>query len=204
MSDVELIPGLAVSRETVETLTAIQAMVAKWNPAINLVSKSTLSMAWSRHILDSVQLFKGHSFSHWADLGSGGGFPGLVIATLAKEFTPVARVTLVEVDQRKATFLREAVRSFSLVADVKAERIEILEPLGADIVSARALAPLTVLCGYAQRHLAPSGVAILPKGAGWRDEVAEARKQWSFGLETSPSSTDPASVVLTVKEIQHV
>lgn len=204
MMSVELIPGLDVSRETEARLRALEHLLAKWNPTINLVAKSTVASAWDRHILDSAQLFAVGPFDIWADLGSGGGFPGLVIAALAAEKHPSAKIVLVEIDQRKATFLREAARQLGIEVTVKVERIEELDPLGADVVSARALAPLTDLCAFAVRHLAKGGVAVFPKGAGWRDEVKAAKEGWSFDLNQVPSLTDPASVVLLVKEIKHV
>ncbi len=204
MNSVDLIPGLAVSRETEAKLRALEQMLAKWNPAINLVAKSTVASAWSRHILDSAQLFMNRPFSTWADLGSGGGFPGLVIAAIAAEKQPAATIILVEVDQRKAAFLREAARQLGLSVTVKVERIEALEPLDADVLSARALAPFKDLCAFADRHLVSGGVAVFPKGAGWRAEVEAAQGAWSFVLDAVPSQTDAASVVLLVKEIKHV
>lgn len=196
--------SLDVSRETHERLRQLEALLAKWNPAINLVARSTLAQTWRRHIVDSAQLYDLAPFRHWVDLGSGGGFPGLVIAVMAAEKAPEARVTLVEADLRKATFLRQAAQSLGLAVQVHAERIEEIPALGADVLSARALAPLTLLCGFAQRHLAEAGVAIFPKGANWKAEVAEARKSWCFDLVERPSVTDPSAVVLVMKAFAHV
>lgn len=195
---------LIVSRETIEKLEALAAKLAKWTPAINLVAKSTVGSAWERHIVDSAQLYRTGPFRIWGDLGSGGGFPGLVVAVLAAELSPESRVILVEADQRKATFLREAIRQLHLSAIVHAERIEKVLPLGVDVLSARALAPLATLCTYADRHLAPDGTAIFPKGSAWRSEVEEARKYWNFDLAVEPSETDPSAVVLQLKAIRHV
>lgn len=194
-----------VSRETEDQLRRFEGLVRKWNPAINLVSKASLDDLWTRHILDSAQLYtltKPHG--HWLDLGSGGGFPGLVIAILAKGAGDELRLTLVESDQRKATFLREVTRELSLPVTVRTDRIEHCPPQSADILSARALAPLTTLLGYAARHLAPNGTAIFPKGASWQQEVEAARKDWHFDLHTSPSATDLDGAVLIVKAISHV
>lgn len=197
-------PDLHVSRETEDKLRRLVALLAKWNPAINLVSRSTINAVWDRHILDSAQLYPLKPFRNWVDLGSGGGFPGVVVAVIAAELNPDAQFTLVEVDQRKATFLREAARDLAITVQVVTERIEAVAPLNADILSARALAPLDGLCGYASRHLARNGEALFPKGAGWRSEVEEARKNWTFALDVIPSRTDPQAVVLKVKEIAHV
>lgn len=202
---IELCEGLTVSRETEERLRQLQALLAKWNPSINLVSRNTLAEAWSRHILDSAQLFMVAGPSRtWVDLGSGGGFPGLVIAALMAEKRPGSQVILVESDQRKATFLREAARQIGVSVVVRAERIETLDPLYADTLSARALASLDRLCGFAAPHLAPEGVALFPKGQNWQSEVAEARKSWKFEMDVRPSLVDPVSVVLVMKAISHV
>lgn len=201
------VAGLDVSRETIERLRALTALLLKWNPAINLVARSTLPMAWDRHILDSAQLYRlaPARVAHWADLGSGGGFPGLVIAALAAELDPARRITLVDSDQRKCTFLRQAARELGLTnVHVRSERIDSTEPLGADVLSARALAPLSDLCAFALRHLAPSGLALFPKGANHAEEQAQAGRDWRFRLSVFPSDTDPAAVVLALEAIEHV
>jgi len=199
--------GVDVSRETLERLTTLQRLLTKWNPAINLVAKSTMAEAWDRHILDSAQLFRvaPANVTHWADLGSGGGFPGLVIAALSAEQDPARRVTLVEADQRKSTFLRQAARELALSnVTVLSDRIEKLPPLQADVLSARALAALPALCDFAVRHMAADGLALFPKGAQYRDELAAASRDWRFDVTTYPSETDPSAVVLAMKAIQHV
>ena len=194
-----------VSRETSERLDRYAALLTRWNAKINLVSRASLAELWSRHIIDSAQLFalRPERAGHWADLGSGGGFPGLVIAILAAEAAPELRVTLVESDQRKAAFLATAARELDLRADVRAERIETLPPLGADVLSARALAPLDTLLGYAARHLAPAGRALFPKGARAAEEIAEARRHWRFDLIRHPSKTAPDSSILEIGAIAH-
>lgn len=201
---VDLLEGLRVSRETLEKLKLLESLLTKWNRSINLVARSTIADVWSRHILDSAQLFQLGAFRHWADLGAGAGFPGLVVSVLAAEKVPEARITLVEIDQRKATFLREASRMLGVPVNVVTERIEVLAPLSADVISARALASLSDLLGYAARHMTRDGRAVFPKGAGWRQEIDDARKRWSFDFEQRPSVTDPAAVILTVKAIEHV
>lgn len=198
--------ALDVSRETIARLENFLSLVAKWNPAINLVARSTLENAWARHIQDSAQLYAlmPPGTRHWADLGSGGGFPGLVIAILALERDPELRVTLVEADQRKSAFLRQASHTMALGATVIAERIESLAPLGADLLSARALAPLTALCGFTQQHRTSAGVSLFPKGANHALEVAAARTSWQMDLESVPSATDAEAVILKLKGLSHV
>lgn len=190
-----------VSRETIRLLERLEALLKKWNPAINLVSPRTLAEIWTRHFLDSAQILQSvaQAPQHWADLGSGGGFPGLVVGVLAKEQFPDMQLTLVESDKRKAAFLLNAVRDLGLSAVVADRRIESLDPLKADVLSARALAPLETLLSYAERHLSPTGIALFPKGNRWREEVAQAQQTWSFEVEPKPSATDPESVVLKIK-----
>ena len=200
-----LLPDLIVSRETIARLQALTDMLSKWNKAVNLVSKTTIEQAWHRHILDSAQIFQyGRGASHWADIGSGGGFPGLVVAILADELAPNMRVTLVESDQRKAAFLRTTANALGLKTFVLTDRAEAISSLSADILSARALAPLSVLCGIAKRHLADGGAGVFLKGKTSAAEVVEAKKDWQFDYDTHPSATDPLAVILVLKGIAHV
>lgn len=193
-----------VSRETLERMNVYAGLLRRWNSKINLVSKNSLQDLWDRHIMDSVQLYdlRPEHSRRWVDLGSGGGFPGAVIAILAKEDAPELSVTLVESDQRKAAFLRTVSRETGAHFDVLAARIEDLDPLHADILSARALAPLATLLGYGKRHLAEGGVAIFPKGANASQEVDVALETWRFDCQTYQSQTDKDAVVLKIGEIE--
>lgn len=197
---------LDVSRETLDRLNRFEALLGKWNPAINLVSRSTIPQAWDRHIVDSAQLFDlaPKESETWLDLGSGGGFPGLVIAALAADLRPSLRVTLVESDQRKATFLRHAATEMRISPTILSARIESIPPQASSIVSARALAPLSTLLTFLERHMSPSGIALFPKGANWQEEVEAARKEWHFDLDTRPSLTASEAVILSVKAVSHV
>jgi 16S rRNA (guanine527-N7)-methyltransferase len=200
------VPGwLDVSRETVEKLVVFQKLVEKWNPAINLISKSKISDLWERHILDSAQLirFCPANRTHWCDLGSGGGFPGIVIAILAEARFPDLRLTMVESDRRKSVFLGQAVRELSLTARVEALRIEAIPPLKSQVVSARALASLKDLLPLVQRHTAADGLAILPKGMNAQQEIADAREDWSFEVEEHKSLTSHEATILILKDIVH-
>lgn len=195
-----------VSRETLDRLRRLTELLAKWNPAINLVAKSTVDQAWDRHILDSAQIFAlaPPSAPSWVDMGSGGGFPGLVVACLAADLRPHMTVTLIESDQRKATFLRQAAHDLGLTTRIIPQRIETCEPQDAGVLSARALAALPVLLGFARRHLSTDGIALFPKGASWREEVEQARKDWQFTLTAHTSATDPQGAILAVKAVSHV
>ena len=202
--EVEVPAWLNVSRETLERLIAYCALVEKWNPAINLISKSGISEIWDRHVIDSAQLIRQvpAEAGLWCDLGSGGGFPGIVLAILAKELQPETRMILVEADRRKSVFLSEASRLLDIAVSVKTQRIEDLEPQNVDVLTARALAPLSTLCGYAYRHLKPQGVAIFAKGAAAAREIEDAQKLWRFNCDAMQSHTDPESLVLAVRGIQ--
>lgn len=194
---------LGVSRETYAVLKSLEALVLRWNKTINLVSKSSADDIWSRHILDSAQLFGLSSLmaAHWVDMGSGGGFPGLVIAVIARELSPSMRVTLIESDARKATFLREARRALGLSSEVILGRIETTPPLGGNVVSARALTSLSGLLGLAERHLRPDGVAMFPKGARRDEEIAEAKAIWDYDSESVPSMSDTNAAILLIRNI---
>jgi 16S rRNA (guanine527-N7)-methyltransferase len=194
--------GSSVSRETYDRLRAFEGLVHRWTPVINLVSKSTLPTLWDRHIVDSAQLFwKAPAVSHWADLGSGGGFPGIVVAILAQERGIPMRMTLVESDLRKATFLRQAAQGLDLPVVVLSKRIDQLPPLEADVLSARALAPLPELLGFASRHLREDGLAIFPKGSRHAEEVAAARKAWTFDVDSQQSLSEPGAAILMIRNI---
>lgn len=203
MSEAEFLEKRSVSRETLERLRLYDALLRKWNPAINLVAKSTLDHVWRRHFLDSAQLFDlaGPSWRHWADLGSGGGFPGLVVAILAADEMPQVRVSLVESDHRKAAFLSAVIRETGIAATVVAERIEMAAPQNTDIVSARALAPLDRLLTFAERHMAAKGIALLPKGAAHAAELRQALDSWRFSYHATNSETDPDAVIYLIKDI---
>lgn len=188
-----------VSRETRARLDTYADLLVRWNDRINLVSRSTLPDLWNRHIADSAQL-AGRAPPgplRWADFGSGAGFPGLVVAILR----PEVEMILVESDRRKCAFLGTVARETDTSVDIRSARVDDIPPLAAKVVSARALAPLDVLLGYAHRHLAPEGLALFLKGATCEAEIFKALETWSFRCERTPSVTDPAAVILKLSEI---
>ena len=194
-----------VSRETMKRLVLFHGLLVKWNARINLVSRSSLNDFWVRHVADSVQVFRlAPSARTWADLGSGGGFPGLIAAILAKLERPDLNVTLIESDQRKSAFLRTVIRETGVSCNVIPERIEKAERQAADIVSARALADLTELLAYSERHLAAGGTALFPKGVTWQKELEIARTQWSFDVEVIESQTMPGAAILKIEGASRV
>ena len=206
MTHINLLPGLNVSRETFLRLKEYEKLLFKWNAKINLVSKSTLDNFWNRHVLDSAQFLSsvGEKAGKWVDLGSGGGLPGLVVAILSDEIEPVNKLFLVEADARKAVFLKTVCRELGLKVEVYNNRIEELPPISANIVSARALAPLKTLCLYAKNHLEKDGVAVFAKGENWKAELVEAQKKWIFSYEAVKSTLHEGSVVLVLRGIKSV
>ena len=198
--------GLDVSRETVDRLVAFSTLLEKWTRKINLISPASVPDIWNRHILDSTQIFNlvDSKSGLWADLGSGGGLPGAVVAILAAEKAPALKVVCVESDQRKAAFLGVVSRETQVPFRVISERVENLQPLGANVLSARALAPLDGLLSFASRHLAEGGVALFQKGARHEKERVDAEKNWRFDCQTITSCTDPAAVIFKIGAPQRV
>jgi len=195
-----------VSRETLDRLRAFEALVLKWTRKINLVSRNDAAHLWRRHIVDSAQLWplRIPGARHWVDLGAGGGFPGVVLAILASETPDPPRFTLIESDMRKAAFLMTAARELDCPITVLTGRIESAPPQQADLVSARALAPLETLLGWAERHLRAGGTCLFPKGRSWQDELSDARRNWRLDHEIIPSITNPDSVVLKIEGFSRV
>lgn len=195
--------GLSVSRETIDLLHDLEARARHWNAKINLFSRSTTDDIWARHIVDSAQivLHLDEWPRTWADLGSGGGFPALVVAAIATELSPETHVTMIESDQRKCAFLRQTSQALGLAATVIARRIEEASPQGAHVVSARALAPLDRLLPLVHRHLDPEGTALLMKGQRWEDELRALCDDWRFQLDVHRSITHPDAAILAVKDL---
>ena len=189
-----------VSRETAERLEIFVELLLKW-PA-NLISASTIPVIWTRHIADSLQLLDlAPDARIWVDLGSGGGFPGLVIACALAE-TPGVIVHLVESNGKKAAFLREAIRLTGAPAEVHAVRIEkFVETFDGhvDVVTARALAPLKLLLNQCVRLLNRGALGLFPKGQDAAVELTEATKCWSISPTLVPSRTDPKARIVVVR-----
>ena len=195
-----------VSRETQLRLERYAETLRKWNPKINLVSKSTLDDLWERHFEDSLQLVS-HikpDTGHLVDMGSGGGFPGLVVGLVAAETGNPSRTTLIESDQRKSAFLRTVLRETESKATILTERIEEAPPQNAEVLTARALADLSKLLSFSERHLAANGTALFLKGKNWREEIKTAQETWHFQWNAVESKTNPEAVLLEIGEISRV
>ena len=192
-----------VSRETISLLKRLGLLVEKWNKSINLISKKTVPEIWNRHILDSAQIFYANkkSFKKWLDMGSGAGFPGLVVAILAQEKNIGSETVLVESDKRKCVFLSTVKRELNLNLSTINSRIESCERQQADVISARALADLPSLLDLSFNHLSDDGTLIFSKGKSWKEELVAAEKTWNFRWEAVTSITDAKSVVLKIGEL---
>jgi 16S rRNA (guanine527-N7)-methyltransferase len=190
--------GIDVSRETLQRLSRYLDLLRRWQGAINLVGASTLADPWRRHLLDCAQIAPHLPRTAGAvlDLGSGAGLPGLVLALLG-----APGVQLVESDQRKAQFLREAARTTGAEVVVHAVRIEQVQGVAADVVTARALAPLPRLLELAAPVLAPHGVCLFLKGETALDELTAARQNWHMHSEIVPSRSGSRGVLLKLEGV---
>ncbi len=199
-----LLNQLNVSRETMDNLQTLVSLLKKWNKTINLVGKSTIEQIWARHILDSAQMWqhRPHNLETWVDLGSGGGFPGLVVAILAKADASSAVFHLIESDARKCAFLRNVSRETSINTKIHVCRIESAESISADVVSARALASVDVLFDYSQKFLSKNAYCLFLKGQSCATEVENARDSWQFQSETTKSLSDSHGAILKAWNIK--
>jgi 16S rRNA (guanine527-N7)-methyltransferase len=193
-----------VSHETMARLDRFADLLTIWQNRINLIAPSTIPTLWTRHIADSLQLLMlVEAPKLWIDLGSGGGFPGMIIAcSLAEQ--PGAMVHLVESNQKKAAFLREAARITGAPAKVHAVRIEdfVAEFSGqADVISARAVAPLEKLLAEAYPLLKSGAKGLFPKGQDVDAELTEASKYWTFDAELVPSLTNPDGQIVVIRTL---
>ncbi|WP_425374539.1 16S rRNA (guanine(527)-N(7))-methyltransferase RsmG [Mesorhizobium waimense] len=183
---------------------AFEQLFLKWNRSINLAAPSTLDDVWGRHILDSAQLGRIEpQAKRWVDLGSGGGFPGLVVAFLLVE-RDGASIDLVESNRKKASFLQAVIGQFGLPARVIARRIDDSYPLvsAPEIVTARALASLPDLLDLSASWLTKGARALFHKGRDYRAEVEESTHRWAFDLVEHPSMTDPHGVILELSNLR--
>ncbi len=189
-----------VSRETQERLRTYRELLEKWNRKINLVARGNTTEFWERHFVDSAQLIAltPKNTRRWLDLGSGGGFPGMVVAAIMAEKMPDLYVTCVESDRRKSVFLTTVAREMGIEATVLCRRIEELPNQNADVVSARALAALPQLLTWSKSHLSDGGCCLFLKGAGYKAELEEAYKVFDFQLDAIKSQTNDNARILKI------
>jgi 16S rRNA (guanine527-N7)-methyltransferase len=192
-----------VSRETGERLATYVDLLARWRQTTNLIAESTFPFVWTRHVADSAQLVAlAPEARRWIDMGSGAGFPGLVIA-IQLAGAPGALVHLIESDQRKCAFLREAVRATGAAATIHPARVEAIDAasLGAvDAVTARAFAPLPLTLKLARRWIERGAVGVFPRGESARDQVAALPEAPLYAIELIPSLIDARSAILRVRK----
>lgn len=220
--------AFGVSRETLDRLKTYDSLLKTWQRTINLVAPSTLEDVWHRHFADSAQLLAFGGVSResgsfgptdtvqtgeeraagprdWLDLGSGGGFPGLVLAILLAERDPQARMTLVESDSRKAAFLGEVARKTGVAVEIRSERSEKFATQAKsqirDVITARALAPLPKLLGLVLPYFSPQTVAVFPKGRDAAAELAQAAEVFSFDAVAEPSLTDDEARIVILRNL---
>lgn len=195
-----------VSRETFESLESFETLFRKWSSAINLASPATLPDLWERHILDSAQLFSlAPNACKWLDLGSGGGFPGAVLAILLKDRAD-SSIDLVESNGKKAAFLRTAIAQAGAPARVHAQRIEAMRGRveTPEIVTARALAPLRDLFSLTEPWLSVGATALFQKGRDYRREIEESRDAWAYDLIEHPSAIGEGSIILQISNLRRI
>jgi len=190
-----------VSRETLDRLQAYADLLERWALRVNLVSRASLADLWRRHMLDSAQLrpLLPSTCRRLVDLGSGAGFPGLVLAILG-----VTGVELVEATARKCAFLREVARLTDTVVTIRQARVETLDANPADVITARGFAPVSRLFPLAFPLVNDNTLFLLPKGACVDEELTTARETWTMTLRRIPSASDPSGVVLHIQGLKRV
>jgi len=196
-----------ISRETLDRLKTYAQLLVRWQKAINLVAPSTLSDFWHRHFADSAQLwrYRPPEARVWLDIGSGAGFPGLVLAILGAEAGATHHI-LIESDSRKAAFLREVGRETGITVDILGMRIEnpqtCAKVSAVDCITARALAPLPRLLEMSAPYFSPSTLGLFLKGRDVAVEIEQAAESWRFAYELKPSVTDRDARVVLLKALK--
>jgi 16S rRNA (guanine527-N7)-methyltransferase len=194
----EFAAAAGVSRETLDKLVLYGELLKKWQNSVNLVGKATLDDLWRRHMLDSAQLFPliPPACRRLLDMGSGAGFPGMVLAIMGAR-----GVELVESDQKKALFLREAARATGTEVTVHGCRIEDMAPEPADVVTARALAPLDRLLPWVAPFMGPQSIGLFPKGVDVERELAAASRHWHMWYTCRTSLSDSRATILIINRL---
>ena len=203
MKKYEFVKSLNVSRETLNSFYEYKTLLSKWNEKINLVSKNTLVDIWERHFLDSGQIIKHVEASgkRWVDVGSGAGFPGLVVALLLRDRKIDCNLVLVEKNPKKGFFLNEVIRKLNLSVEVINDNIDTLEPLNADILTTRAFSELNNLIEIAFRHRKKEGICLFLKGENYRIELDKTLNYWFFDYDIVGSLSSSSGKIIIVKKI---
>jgi 16S rRNA (guanine527-N7)-methyltransferase len=202
----EFASAIGVSRETLARFKLYASLLNDWSQRHNLVSQASLADLWRRHFFDSAQLtgLMPETATSLVDLGSGAGFPGVVLAEMLRERAGF-RTVLYESTGKKADFLRTAAERMKIPGvEVRQGRIESSTPEQFDVVAARACAPLDRLLGYAHRFWGPRSTGLFLKGQNVEGELTEARKSWRMELRRHPSRSDASGVILEIRELHRV
>jgi 16S rRNA (guanine527-N7)-methyltransferase len=194
-----------VSHETILRLQVYRDMLVLWNEKFNLISASTIPQIWTRHFSDSAQLmrFIPDNATTVADMGAGAGFPGLMLAILAKGTDRKLHIHEIEATNKKADFLKAVVDELNLPVTIRRDRIEDIRDLKVDVVTARALKALPELLVYANYLAHKDTICIFPKGRAAAEELTAARKYWTFGLDTHPSLSDESGSILVLNSLRY-
>lgn len=195
----DFVHSFNVSQETIHNLSTYEDLLIEWNQKFNLIAASTVPQIWTRHFADSAQLAKfiPPQAKSLADMGSGAGFPGLVLAIMR----PDLEVIVIEATGKKADFLQTVVDKLKLNVKVRRERVEAIKDLRADVVTARAMTALPDLLKYASQLVHKDTVCIFPKGKNAAEELTQAQKYWTFDVVTHPSQSDDSGTVLVLKKL---
>ena len=198
MTPEDVAAACGLSDDSLEKLRLYAALLLKWQKKINLIGPSTIVDVWQRHFFDSAQVFSllPPQTRTLVDLGSGAGFPGLVLALLG-----VPDVHLIESDSRKAAFLRETARQIETPVTIHTQRIEAVPPFAADVVTARALAPLNTFLAWAAPFCREQGQCLFLKGKKCDEELILAAKEWKMQTEKIVSRSDPSGVIIRIKGV---
>lgn len=193
-----LMRDLLATSESLEKLKIYADLLQKWQHKINLVGPSTIPFLWIRHFVDSAQLaiYMPKSSGTIVDIGSGAGFPGMVLALLTGK-----RAHLIDSDTRKSLFLREVKRETGANVEIHSRRIEEIQPLGADVLTSRALARLDILLDLGQRHIKEGGICLLLKGKRGLEELTQAQKLWKMNATWHRSLSDESGLVLKLENL---
>lgn len=196
----------SVSRETLERLKVYETSLHEWQKKFNLVSNASLEDAWNRHFLDSMQLFNfiPKTARSLCDFGSGAGFPGMVLAIMAKEKTPYLKVNLIESIKKKTLYLNEVNKITEANAVIINDRIENIPPQSFDVITSRAMASLKDLLNYTKKFFGKNTVCIFPKGKSYAEEIAEAEKFWKFDCKIVPSEMSSEGVILIITNLSAI
>ena len=203
MKKTDVIESLNVSRETINSFSEYEALLCKWNQKINLVSTNTLADLWVRHFLDSGQIINhvDASGKKWVDVGAGAGFPGLVVALLLRDGEIDCDIVLVEKNMRKVFFLNEVIRKLNLNVKVVNSNVDTVEPLNADILTARAFSELKKLIELSVRHRKERGVCLFLKGENYRLELDKTLNYRFFDYDIVDSLSNSSGKIIRVKKI---